>query len=207
MNADPIARFYRWLEYIVFGAALERRRLEFLGSLTDARNALFAGEGDGRFLAAFLRNNQQCTVRYIDSSKEMIRLAQMRCRSERVTFELSDIRSCECPSLPYDLIVTHFFLDCFDSPQCNSVVRRISSASAAKARWVISEFRVPHTGLARWWALLWIRICYVCFRFTTGLRTGALPDYSQALSANGFQLLGRRISRSGMLVSEMWQRS
>ena len=51
MNADRIARSYRWLEYAAFGVALERARFDFLRCAAEARRVLILGEGDGRFLA------------------------------------------------------------------------------------------------------------------------------------------------------------
>src|SRR4051812_49274930 len=40
MNCDRVAYVYRWLEYAVFGRALERRRTEFLGELLQASHIL-----------------------------------------------------------------------------------------------------------------------------------------------------------------------
>ena len=53
MNCDGIARCYRWLEYGMFGRALEQTRLEYLELAANARHCLILGDGDGRFLAAF----------------------------------------------------------------------------------------------------------------------------------------------------------
>jgi len=57
MNCDGIARWYRALEYLVFGRALERRRFEYLNDMADARHVLILGDGDGRFTAEFVRRN------------------------------------------------------------------------------------------------------------------------------------------------------
>ena len=56
MNCDRIARCYRWLEYLFFGRALERRR-EYLDEVENARSVLILGD-DGRFTAEFLGRNK-----------------------------------------------------------------------------------------------------------------------------------------------------
>jgi len=43
MNWDSIARWYRWLEYLGFGRALEDRREAFLSDVADARRVLALG--------------------------------------------------------------------------------------------------------------------------------------------------------------------
>ena len=53
MNCDPIARWYRWLEYGAFGLELEKCRNRFLDALDMPRRVLMAGEGDGRFSKPF----------------------------------------------------------------------------------------------------------------------------------------------------------
>ena len=55
MNCDRIAHWYRPLEYLVFGRALEKRRFEYLGQVGEVRNALILGDGDGRFTAEFVQ--------------------------------------------------------------------------------------------------------------------------------------------------------
>ena len=59
VNCDPLARWYRWLEYAAMGRALERRRFEFLPGMAQARRVLILGEGDGRFLTRVIAPDQR----------------------------------------------------------------------------------------------------------------------------------------------------
>ncbi len=165
------------------------------------------GEGDGRFMAAFVRQNEQATVDSIESSREMTRLAALRVRAnERVAFHNADARLFAIPAVEYDLIVTHFFLDCFSSEECAGLISSISGAAAPRARWLLSEFHQPEEGFARYWTALLIRICYFCFRLATGLKTTQLPEYRGALRANGFARMRYKEALGGLLISELWER-
>jgi SAM-dependent methyltransferase len=203
VNCDPIARWYRWLEYIGFGSALERRRNAFLEDIADARRALVLGEGDGRFLARLapvLFRHPGTAIDYVDLSDRMLALARNRA-GDRVRYVLGDARSLPLPVAEYDLIVTHFFLDCFDPQDAATLIDRIAATAAPGARWAISEFRD-----ANWWSHLWISALYLFFRITTGLKTRRLVDHRPLLRSRGFNLEKSERARGGLLVSELWRR-
>jgi ubiquinone/menaquinone biosynthesis C-methylase UbiE len=203
VNCDPIARWYRWLEYIGFGRALERRRNAFLADIADARRALVLGEGDGRFLARLapaIFKRPAAAIDYVDLSSRMLSLARRRA-GDRVRYILGDARSIPLRAAEYDLIVTHFFLDCFDPQDATALVDRIAATAVPGARWVISEFRD-----ANWWSRLSISALYLFFRITTGLKTRRLVDHRPMLQEQGFVLEKSEIARCGLLVSELWRR-
>ncbi len=204
MNCDPIARWYRWLEYIGFGRALERRRNAFLDDIADARRALVLGEGDGRFLARLapaMFQTPGATIDYVDLSSRMLALARNRA-GDGIRYILGDARSIPLPAAEYDLIVTHFFLDCFEESDAAAVMDKIAASAAPRARWVISEFRD-----ASWWSHMTVSALYLFFRITTGLKTRRLVDFRRMLQGRGFILEKSRIAHGGLLTSELWRRA
>ena len=208
MNCDRLARWYRWLEYVGLGRALESRRSAFLPDLTDARRVLMLGEGDGRFLAAFLEANADAKVDCVDLSPQMLSLAAQRThdKSDRVRFHHADARDWPMPAgASYDLIVTHFFLDCFADDELLPLVRRFAAAAAPNALWIVSEFHQPAHGFDAWRARLWIGGLYAFFRLSTGLRARRLPDHHACLRGCGFRC--ERVVTAGrkLLVSELWR--
>jgi ubiquinone/menaquinone biosynthesis C-methylase UbiE len=213
VNCDGIARWYRWIEYGMFGRALERTRLEYMHVMANARRALVVGDGDGRFLESFVEHNREVMVDSVDSSREMLRLAAERLRRvpayspQRIRLHHADAREFYMTPADYDLIVTHFFLDCFNDEENFQLISRIASAAAPGAKWIVSEFRRPGAGFGRYRAAVTICASYLFFQFATGLRTRALPDYSRALMVNGFRRNECRTRSNGMLVSELWQGS
>ncbi len=209
MNCDRIARWYRLCEYLIFGRGLERRRFEYLERLSGTRNALLLGDGDGRFTAEFVKRNPLAQVDSVELSPRMLALAQARLRtlkpdSELVRFFLADARTIhlECQ---YDLIVTHFFLDCFTAAELQVLLARISQHCSPGAKWIVSEFSLPDSGLRRVAAAALIRIMYFFFRITTGLKVNRLPEYAPVLKDNGFRIIHRCSTAGGLLVSELWE--
>ncbi len=206
MNCDPIARWYRWLEYIGFGSELERRRSAFLPEVSAARRALVLGDGDGRFLAGLVEQNPESKIDYVDKSGRMLELARNRAGGDRVTFRQADALTVPYPNGEYDLIVTHFFLDCFDATDLAKLVKRISTAARPHAEWLISEFRQPDSGMQAIWARLWLRGLYWFFQMTTGLENRSLVNHHPLLARYGFRLMRKESTLFGLLASELWVR-
>lgn len=205
-NFDRIARPYRWLEYASFGTMLERCRFFRIPSLTSRSSALVYGDGDGRFVARLLASNLSLRADAIDQSPAMLRLLESRVTAigarNRVNLHQSDALAFQ-PTGRYDLIATHFFLDCLTNAQVQTLAERIRPCLTDNSSWVISEFAIP-TGLASLPAKTIIAALYVAFRLITGLRIRTLPDHPTTLAHAGFVLEHRKTFLSGLLVSELW---
>jgi len=210
-NFDAVARPYRWMEYLTFGRALEHARNHFLPQLTDRRNALVLGDGDGRFLARLLTTNPTLQADAVDTSPAMLRqLTRRACtaapnvQTRLLTHQTNALTF--TPTQTCDLIVTHFFLDCLTQSELNLLATNLARYSAPKALWLISDFRIP-TGPMRWPARALVRALYLAFRILTGLRTTTLPNHAAALTAAGFTRIDQRPSLAGLLTTEIWERS
>jgi SAM-dependent methyltransferase len=204
---DRIARPYRWLEYLSFGPMLQRCRLYRLPQLVDARRALVLGDGDGRFLAHLLKENRRGHADAVDLSPAMLGLLRQRAADigapDRITLHCADAREF-LPSGAYDLVVTHFFLDCFTTDELRAIAERIRSRLTPGALWVVSEFAIP-AGAMSLPSRFIVRTLYAAFGLLTGLKARHLPDYAAALSGAGLRLAGHRSWLGGLLVSELWK--
>jgi len=204
-NFNPIARPYRWLEYLTLGRALERCRLHFLPLLLDQKQALVLGDGDGRFLAALLAANPHLHVDAVDTSATMLHLLTQRCAADAPRLHTHHTSALDfTPTGPYDLVVTHFFLDCLSQPQLESLIARIAPALASGALWLISDFRIPR-GPMRLPARILVRSLYLAFRILTGLRTTHLPAHKTPLTNAGLTRIAHHHSFGGILTTELWQ--
>ena len=206
---DFVARAYRWMEYATFGRSLERCRERFLGRLSEQRRGLVLGDGDGRFVAALLATNDAMEVDAVDGSGAMLKLLRERVRrvgaegrlrthcEDALGFELGE-------GWRYDLVATHFFLDCLTQAEVEALCARVVGRLEEGALWVVSEFRIPE-GAMRWPARALVRGLYFGFRMLAGLRTAELPDHTRALRAAGFVKIAQRLSLAGVLTAEVWR--
>jgi SAM-dependent methyltransferase len=206
---NRIARPYRWLEYLTLGRSLERCRAHYLPQLCDRRCALVLGDGDGRFLARLLAHNPYLQADAVDTSAAMLRLLCRR--SEAAIADANTrLRIYHANALtlrlggPYDLVVTHFFLDCLTQAELDNLVTRVASSLAPGALWLVSDFRIP-AGLMRLPARALIRGLYFAFRVLTGLRTNRLPDHASPLTRAGLIRIAHQTSFAGLLTTELWK--
>ncbi len=206
-NFDRIARPYRWLEYLSFGTMLERCRFCLVPQLASARRALIYGDGDGRFLARLLADNPHLHADVVDQSSAMLRLLESRVSAvgarDRICIHRADALAFELTG-NYDLVVTHFFLDCFSTAEALALAQKIRPHLSEDALWLVSEFAIPR-GPAAIPAKSIIAALYAAFGLLTGLRTRTLPDYASALTHTGFAVAQRKMFLGGLLVSEVWK--
>ena len=198
------------MEYLSFGPLLERCRLAHLPALAFARRALVIGDGDGRFTARLLAGNSSVQIDAVDASPVMLRLLEQRAARQgtqsRVSTFCADARSFTPQLRDYDLVVTHFFLDCLSAAETEDFIRRIRPHLAPKARWLVSDFQVPKDGRLRAvFARVLIASLYIAFRLLTGLRTRAIPEWRDLLRQSGFSCEATRIWPGGFLIAELWE--
>ncbi len=209
VNFDPVARLYRWLEYLSFGPWLARCRSAQLAHMTGARHALLLGDGDGRFLQHLLAVNPGLHADVVDSSRSMLATLKRRVRlsgGENIRLHLADGLEWEPSGAngQYDLIVSHFFLDCFFPHQLEQLFDRVLPHAQPGAQWVVSEFAVPRNPLSAFLARGIIASLYRVFGLLTGLPVRALPDYAGSMLRRGLVLSHERRFLAGLLRSELW---
>jgi len=207
-NFDKIARPYRLLEYLSMGRSLEKTRFAFLPKLCKASNALVLGDGDGRFTQKLLEANNEVRVTAVDTSSQMLSLLRARCVSagDRLeTVQADALAFCRDDLQSYDLIVTHFFLDCLSQSAVDELSTLLAAKTAPGATWVVSEFAIPN-GMLRLPGKILVKGLYKVFRVITGLQVSQLPNHTRALNNAGFIQTKRKTRLGGILRSELWSR-
>ena len=122
----------------------------------------------------------------------------------RVHTHCADARTWQPANPPYDLVATHFFLDCLSADEVRSLADRLREALSPSGLWVVSEFAIPEGAFGRWVARPVVWLLYRAFALLTGLAVRNLPNHSAALRAAGFTLRQRRSFLRGLLVAELW---
>jgi SAM-dependent methyltransferase len=210
-NFDPVARLYRWAEYLTLGPLLQRTRTHFLPQLAPCRRALVLGDGDGRFLARLLQQNPGLQALAVDTSATMLQRLAARCRRAAAnaptrlhTHQASALHITPDPAT--DLIVTHFFLDCLTQPELDTLAANLAASTRPGTLWLLSDFAYPAHPVLGPIGVVYIRALYLAFRILTGLRVTHLPDPHAALTHAGFSRLARHQRLGGLLYTELWQR-
>ena len=206
-NFDRLASLYRWLEWLSFGPWLAKCRGAFLDHIADRRSALIIGDGDGRFTGTLVRANPGIEVDAVDASPAMLEELMQRagkCRA-RIRTQVADARAWEPNGdRRYDLVASHFFLDCLTTEEVERLAATVRAALVPGALWVVSEFAVPNGLFGRLVAGPLVSALYRAFGVLTGLRVRRLPDYPAALTRTGFRRIENRTFLRGLLVSEIW---
>lgn len=209
-NFDWIAGAYSLLEHLSFGPYLQRcRTLRLHTEMQNRRRALVYGDGDGRFLQRLVEANRSIRITAVDGSAAMIRHARRHLPSEaNVTLVHADaLEYLPQRTAQYDLVTSHFFLDCFDESGLDRLLHRVDRAVSPDAIWVISDFAIPaRPVLLNLGARALVRALYFGFRVLTGLRVRRLPNHGSVFRNHGWRLLDRTEMLGGILISEVWDR-
>jgi ubiquinone/menaquinone biosynthesis C-methylase UbiE len=207
MSFDRLAPHYRWMERVIAGGKLQRCRVAHLDEVRDCRSVLVAGEGPGRFLEVAVRAVPEAEFTCVDASAAMLKHAAARSAGgARVKFVHASLPEWQPQSATFDLIVTHFFLDCFPEPLLSQVIERLAASAKPDARWLLADFQVPPSGLRRLRARLLLGLAYRVFRIATALPATRLVAPDAALERCGFRLRRRIEGDWGLLHSDLWVR-
>jgi len=217
---NRLAGLYRWMELVCFGPWLWWCRCVYLADLHSCRQALVLGEGDGRFTARLLRANSSIRIDAVDASSAMLQALARRAAphaaahlgTPRLRTHCADARNWIPGSLqgifptsePYDLVVTHFFLDCLTTEEVQALAAKLHRVVSPSALWLVSEFAIPRGWFGRFVARPIVSGLYWAFSQLTGLAVRRLPGYDSALAASGFTLVKHRSWLGGLLRSELW---
>jgi ubiquinone/menaquinone biosynthesis C-methylase UbiE len=210
MSFDLLAPHYRWMEWLLAGRKLQRCRTAFVEAIPRPQRVLMLGEGNGRCLVELLRAYPEARFTCVDASRRMLDRARARVRAhglrdERIEFVHADVSGWQAPLEKFDLLVTHFFLDCFRADQLAKMIPHLSAAATPGARWLLADFREPAAGIAKWRARGILQAMYFFFQQATRLPASRLTPPDAFLQQSGFVLRERSLFEWGLLHSDLWQ--
>jgi SAM-dependent methyltransferase len=198
------------LETILAGGVLQCCRTEFLAHVSGCRRALLLGEGPGRFLVELLRINPNAEVVCLEQSPRMIREAAWQVKRNGLANQHLRFEKCDAlqwkPSGKFDLVVSHFFLDCFPPDALAYVTGKVAAATTENACWLLTDFRVPDQGWRKWRGTVVLALMYTFFRFATRLSASQVTPPDEFLRGAGFRLAARRLANFGLIHSDLWLR-
>ncbi|HEX4263858.1 MAG TPA: class I SAM-dependent methyltransferase [Verrucomicrobiae bacterium] len=210
MSFNLLAPHYRWIEFVSAGDKLQQCRTALLGRVAKSKRILILGEGNGRFILECRRKLPTAKITCVDASARMLSLARRRLvgqgvSCEEINFICADALAWTPPEREFDLIVTHFFLDCFRREQVEALIAKLARAAAPGANWLLADFQVAPGGLSRHRSRVILWMLYRFFRITTQLPGAELIPPDDFLQRNGFELKKRQVYDWGLLHSDWWQ--
>jgi ubiquinone/menaquinone biosynthesis C-methylase UbiE len=149
-------------------------------------------------------------VTSVDQSAAMIDRQRQRLRRRGLDSSASwrqlDARDFQAERESAELIVTAFFLDCFDRNALACLIPQISRALSPAGLWYVVDFQHPPSGgwRARR-AAIWLAGMHAFFRCTTGLETRRLADPDPILAENGFECIARADRNGTLLTSRIYR--
>jgi ubiquinone/menaquinone biosynthesis C-methylase UbiE len=212
MSFDVLAPHYRWMEFVSAGNKLQHCRTAFLGRVATASRILILGEGNGRFLLECRRQFPDAKITVVDASSRMLARARRRLEGQgfnggRIDFICADALAWTPPERAFDLIVTHFFLDCFRADQLETLIPMLARAAAPRANWLFADFQAATEGWARFRSRVILWLMYRFFTVVTQLPAGTLTPPDSLLQRHGFSLREREVYDWELLHSDWWQKS
>lgn len=124
----------------------------------------------------------------------------------RLNFYHADILDSTPPRKSYDLVVTHFFLDCFNRDQLSGVIAKLARSAAPRSCWLVSDFAMPKNGFRSVHAKIWLRAMYSFFGAVAALEAHELVDPSSFIQDTGFQLRREIVTHLGLVKAQLWER-
>jgi len=208
MSFDRLAPHYRWMEWILAGDKLQDCRVAFLEEIESPARVLLVGEGHGRFLEVVRTRFPQAEITVLDSSEDMLRVARGRAGNPTgpnpTRFEQGDALLWESAG-KFDVIATHFFLDCFTAGQLEELIPKLARCLEPNGAWLLADFRVPERGWQRFRAKAIHRVMYGFFRAATRLTSTRLTPPDSLLERAGLRLEKRCIREWGLLHADLWR--
>jgi tRNA (cmo5U34)-methyltransferase len=203
---DLVAPHYPLLERCVFGSRLDRARQAFFDAIVQADRILLVGEGNGRFLKSLLARKGNGSVKVVEKSPVMVRLAKDRIRKLEdlpVDVEFMETDVCEYnPANKFDCLVTHFVLDLFNPPAQRSLIERITELTTPNGTWINVDFLPART--LRGGILMWLQ--YAFFRLVSQIEARHRFDESTAAAAAGWTVVETISYLGGLVVAKRWQK-
>ena len=185
-NYDPVARYYDFLSWLVFGQAEINAQIELLGYLAPGSRMLIVGGGTGWILEKIAAVHPSgLHITYVESSPRMMEQSRKRnCGHNPVEFVLLPIEEFVAPA-PFDCILTGFVFDNFSAEKARAVVRQLDPLLREGGYWLYADFYLPKQKRKLWKAVL-LRAMYIAARIICKVEASKLPDMEAIFGEVGY---------------------
>jgi len=202
-NFNYIAPVYDRLAGLVFGDAIRDAQRVHLKAFSAARRILIVGGGTGWLLRDVLTTSPGAQVIYLEASYKMIELSR-ECVNPGDAARVVFLHGKEdlIPDGPhFDGIIANFFLDVFPESELGRVVGRFHRSLMPTGRLLVTDF----VSQRRWQRAL-LKVMYLFFRISAGLRNQQLPRWQSVVRAHDFSGASKHTFLHGFICSELFRK-
>ncbi|MCH2206242.1 MAG: class I SAM-dependent methyltransferase [Lentisphaerales bacterium] len=142
------------------------------------KNILILGGGTGKFLVDLASQIDFESLTYLDISPKMISQARSKVIKEipqllpKINFICAP--ASDLPDQTYELIITHYFMDCFQQKDFELLALKLRNMLAPNGLWSMVDFYNESNSSSR---SLLIRFLYLFFRVSCNLNVRKLPEF------------------------------
>lgn len=178
MNFNSVSGFYDSLASLIFGSKWNEVQFSSTAYLSETdKNILIVGGGTGRLLGRLEKKQ----ITFLELSSKMIQHAQNVESESLVQFLEGDYLTWQTKE-KYDVVIFPFFLDCFDELHLKKLLQKAKGEINPNGKLIVTDFQPSH-----WLHDLLVKVMYVFFGITTGLKARKLLDIRSQINNAGFE--------------------
>jgi ubiquinone/menaquinone biosynthesis C-methylase UbiE len=201
-NFDSIAPYYDRIARFVFGKSIVNAQVEHLDQIPPRATLLILGGGTGWILDVIEKCHNDCKIYFIDASSQMISFARDRqCIRNQIIF-IHGTEENIPNGISFDVVITNFYLDLFDTCGVKKRVKFISNFCSDKVVWIATDFV-----MAKWWHRFLLWIMYRFFKMTSRIEAHHLPDWKGVFKTENFILTSSKFYSGDFIISCVLRRT
>jgi ubiquinone/menaquinone biosynthesis C-methylase UbiE len=209
INYNKIAPYYEFLSRAVFGKALIQSQIESIRNIPPKAEILIVGGGAGTILPELLNHPNCKSVLYLEASSEMLRISKESISQLNYTSKIEFRLGTEDHLLPeekFNTIITFCLLDLFNETELNLLIQKLNKVLLKDGVWLVVDFRINQVWFHKIWQKILIKILYLFFQITTGMKAGKLLLYDDYLKRNNLTLLEANYYYKKMIYSAIYRK-
>jgi len=205
-NYDPVARYYDFLSWLVFGQAEINAQVEMLGYLAAGSRMLIVGGGTGWVLEKIAAvQSSGLRITYVESSARMMERSRKRnCGQNSVEFLQLPIEEFVTEA-PFDCILTGFLFDNFSAGKARTIVRQLDEVLCEGGHWLYADFYLPK-GKRKLWKAFLLKAMYIAARIICKVEASKLPDMERIFGEAGYAAVYSSFHYSEFIQSVVYRK-
>ena len=182
---NRLASVYDLLTSTLFAGRVDKAQFAFMGYLPENGRIIWLGGGTGRQINRLFEVAKPMELWYIDKSEKMVEKARRNCKKEyhrNIRFICGTQK--DLPSdMKFDAAITFFFFDQFERVELIRIFIKIHQTLRPGAIWLWADFVQP----VGWWQSCLMKMMFLFFSITTGLKTRRVFDLPHLFRRKGYQ--------------------